>query len=362
MLVHKTPLRETCGTLTEYWYAATLTKSVKKSKPVSVVIMDTRIVIWRKRDGRAVALRDRCSHRNVMLSEGELNIKEDCIKCPYHGWEFDETGECVNVPSEGENGKAFNNRGVEHFPVIEQEGLIWVWMGKDKQPDPNKRPFDMPFYNVEKWGTYYMVTDFDNDVTSLAENFMDVPHTVFVHKGWFRSRSRKQVDATVERTEDSVLVTYHQENDEIGFTDRILNPKKLPLMHTDNFYMPNNTRVDYLWRKNQESEPDRGFVITSTCTPISDLKTRVFTCISYKLGVLNYMAPLWLPWYTRQVINQDVDIMANQGQSFREAPQKFKSTQADTLHLFIESLRDYEASGQTLKKPSLRTREISFWI
>ncbi|WP_144395313.1 aromatic ring-hydroxylating oxygenase subunit alpha [Pleionea sediminis] len=362
MLQYQEPLRETCGKLSEYWYAAMLSKKVTRKKPQSVVIMDTRIVLWRKKDGSAVALRDRCSHRNVMLSTGEIGVKEDCIKCPYHGWEFNELGDCINVPSESEHGKAFNNRKVEFFPVIEQEGLIWVWMGFDKEPDAKKRPFNMPFYNTKDWGTYYMVTDFDNNVTSLAENFMDVPHTVFVHKGWFRSRSRKQVDATVERTENSVLVTYYQEQDEIGFTDRILNPNKRPLFHTDKFYMPNNTRVDYLWRNPKNNEPERGFVITSTCTPISALKTRVYTCISYKLGLLNYFAPVWLPWYTKQVINQDVDIMANQGQSFREAPPKFKSTQADTLHLYIESLRDYEESDQTLKKPSPRTREITFWI
>ena len=44
-------------------------------------------------------LKDRCLHRNAVLSEGRL--KDDCLICPYHGWTFDENGKCVNVPSEG---------------------------------------------------------------------------------------------------------------------------------------------------------------------------------------------------------------------------------------------------------------------
>lgn len=355
--MNKTSMRERVGRLSEYWYVGSTSAQLKANRPISVVIMETRIVLWRKKDGNVAALRDRCSHRNAFLSKGA--IKKDCIKCPYHGWTFDAQGNCVNVPSEGSEGKAFSNRNVEKFPVIEQEGLIWIWMGKEKKPDPKKQPFPMPFYNTKGWKTYYMVTPFENGVTNLVENFMDVPHTVFVHQGWFRDRSRKKVQAIVERTEDSVLVTYDQKSDSIGFADRILNPKKLPMYHTDNFYMPNNTRVDYVY-----GDSERGFVITSSSTPVSEFKSMVFTCISYSLGVLQSTARLWFPWYTRQVIEQDVEIMAEQGASLQEEAGSFKSTPADTLHLFIESLRDWEASdSKSLEsKPKPITREIEFWI
>lgn len=348
-------MRDRAGLLCDYWYAACLADEVKEKKPVSVTIMETRIVLWRKKSGKVIALRDRCLHRNAILSEG--HIHNGCIVCPYHGWTFGDDGSCTSVPSEGEQGKAYPNRKIEKFEAQEKYGLIWVWMGKGTTPD--KEPFPMPHWGEQKlgWDTYYMVTDFDNNVTNLAENFMDVPHTVFVHQGWFRNRSKKHVRATVERTPDSVLVSYHQEKDQIGVYDRILNPKRLPLMHTDNFYMPNNTRVDYIW-----GQDERGFVITSTCTPVSDFKTRVFTLISYKLGILNLGAEYWLPWYTRQVIQQDVDIMANQGKALQEAPADFKSTPADTLHLFIESLRHHAESNGSLKMPEPITREIEFWI
>lgn len=351
----KLPMRERCGSLSEYWYVAGLSEDFRKGALRSVEIMETRLVLWRKKDGTVVCVRDRCSHRNVPLSEGKL--AGDCVKCPYHGWTFNGEGQLTNVPSEGEEGKAYKNRHVEKFPVIEQQGLVWVWMGLDKTPDPAKKPFPMPYYETEGWKTYYMATPFSNGVTHLAENFMDVPHTVFVHEGWFRDRAKKPVTATVERTENSVLVTYHQQKDAIGFAERILNPKKLPLFHTDNFYMPNNTRVDYVF-----GEGERGFVITSTCTPISDFKSMVFTCISYKLGILQGTAKYWLPWYTRQVIEQDVDIMEIQGRALQEAPASFKHTPADTLHVFIESLREWEENGGIGERPKPVVREMKFWI
>ncbi|MDX5298480.1 MAG: aromatic ring-hydroxylating dioxygenase subunit alpha [Gammaproteobacteria bacterium] len=345
-------LRERCGALKDYWYAAALSEAVTGKAPLSVVILETRIVLWRNRDGAVAALRDRCLHRNTFLSPG--TVKDDCIRCPYHGWTFDAQGSCVNVPSEGPDGKPYPNRKVEAFPVREQHGLVWVWMGGDVAPD--KDPFPMPHYGEKGWNTYYMKTHFNNGVTQLVENFMDVPHTVFVHKGWFRDRKKLRVDSTVERTADSVLVTYHAQ-DAIGFTEWVLNPKRLPMKHTDNFYMPNNTRVDYIY-----GDDERGFVITSTCTPISEYETTVFTLISYKFGLSNHLFKTFLPWYTRQVIQQDVEIMENQGRSLREEGPAFRSTPADTLHVFIESLREHAQSGAQGSAPKPMSRNVVFWI
>lgn len=353
------PLRKRCGLLSEYWYAGALSRDVKVNKPVTTVIMETRIVIWRSKDGSLSAIRDRCAHRNTMLSQGYVNRKTNCIVCPYHGWEFDRDGNCTRVPSENWQGKQSSSRSIESFPVTESDGHVWIWMGLNKEPDPEKQPFKLPYLDGKApgWRHFQIINDFDNEVTNLVENFMDVPHTVLVHAGWFRSRSNKQVKTTMERTRDSVLVTYHQEKDVIGFTERLINPKKLPLYHTDKFYMPNNTRVDYTF-----GEGDRGFIIVSTSTPISDLKTRVYTTIIYKLGWLRHGAGAWLPAYVQKIIDQDLEITANQAVSMQEEAPSFKSTPADTLHVFIESLRNWEASGRTGRPPKPMKKDVMFWI
>lgn len=350
-----TRMRQRCGLLKNYWYVAAESHEVNARRPLGRTILEEMLVLWRDPEGRALAMSDRCLHRNALLSEGDLF--DGCIGCPYHGWTYDREGSCVNIPSEGPQGKPARSLRLETFPVREQHGLVWVWMGGRDCP-VDKDPFPMPHHGEPGWASYFMQTDFANNVTNLAENFMDVPHTVFVHKGWFRDRAQRNVKMRVERTPTSVLCTYDQPQDSIGFSSRILNPRGLPMHHTDNFYMPNVTRVDYVF-----GEDVTGFVITSQCTPVGPFRSQVYTHIAYKLGYLGPIARLFLPFYTRRVIEQDVEIMAIQGRSLQHhQAADFRSTPADTLHVFIESLRDWDAGGGEGPRPEPCVEEVSFWI
>lgn len=348
------PMRAAAGRLREHWYAAALVGEVRADKPVLRTILGERIALWRGPDGAPRALHDRCLHRNASLAGGV--IVDDELLCPYHGWAYDQDGVLTRVPSAGPDGAQALKCKLEAFPTCDKYGLVWVWMGARKAP--SRDPFPIPHHGEPGWDGYYMVTPFENDVTNLVENFMDVPHTVFVHEGWFRTRAKKRVDAIVERTPDSVLVTYDQPKDSIGFTGKILNPEGLPLVHTDKFYLPNNTRVDYIF-----GDEARAFVITSTSTPVSERESLVFTYICYKFGrVGNRLARRLLPAYTRKVIQQDVEIMANQGESLRHhgAP-VFTHTEADALHVHIEALRDW-ATRDEGPPPAPVTERITFWI
>ncbi len=346
-------MREQCGTLKNYWYAAGLSKELKNS-PVRREILETPIVLWRTADGTVSALLDRCCHRHAPLSHGR--IENGCLVCPYHSWKYDKDGCCVEIPSEGPNQNRSSQSILEKFPVVERDELIWVWMGKDLPPD--KEPFSMPLGDSRQWQHYYMTTMFANNVTNLVENFMDVPHTLSVHKGWFRSEKKIPVPTIIERSENSVEITYNQANDTIGFTERILNPRRLPMIHTDKFFMPNVTRVDYAF-----GEYERALIITSTCTPVSAYQTLVYTLISFKLGWSNALAKIILPFYTRKVINQDVWIMDLQGKNLQKFNKtEFMSTSVDTMHLYIESLRNWAQQGGFGPKPNPMKKKIDFWI
>ncbi len=347
------PLRRRCGLLKNYWYAAARSEEVVSRRPIGRNVLGEKLVLWRSA-GRVVAQIDRCLHRNALLSQGV--IVNGCLACPYHGWTYDASGQNVHVPSEGPQHTGLPQLKLETFPVREQDGLIWVWMGGDVAPD--KEPFPMPHYDEPGWKAYYMTTMFANGVTNLVENFMDVPHTVFVHSGWFRTPKKMRVRTEVRRTPDSVLVTYHQRNDKIGYSSLLMQTKGLPLVHTDKFYMPNNTRVDYIW-----GDEERAFSITSTCTPISEFETRVYTLISYKFGRFNDVARFFLPFYTRQVIQQDVKIMANQGASLQHhGPPAFHSTSADILHEHIEALREWDEKGGIGARLEPTVDMIEMWI
>lgn len=359
---------ETCGRLRESWYAAALSTDLKHGQPIGRTLFEWPLVLWRNQDGLPVAMEDRCAHRHAPLSQGR--IEQGRLVCPYHGWSYAQQGQCVEAPSQGPQAKPPACK-VPSFPCQEKYGLIWVYMGKD---EPMGEPFAMPHYEEKGWGGYYMVTPFANDVTHLVENFMDVPHTRFVHAGWFRREQGKPVEVEVERTQNSVLVTYHAPNDAVGFSSRILNPRNEPITHTDRFYMPNTTRVDYGFGSR------RGFVITSTCTPRGPHDTLVYTWISYRLGWFNVLARIGLPWYTRQVIQQDVEIMRIHGENLRRFASyppsnhsheseseagglRFRGTAADLQHAFIESLREHAKLNRPASEaPEPRRERVEFWI
>jgi phenylpropionate dioxygenase-like ring-hydroxylating dioxygenase large terminal subunit len=365
-----------CGALKDAWYVGCLSTELSAKKPLSRTILGTPVVLFRDASGRPAALLDRCLHRNARLSAGATF--DGTLGCPYHGWVYDETGACVEIPSLGpsQRGSVLGDVGhakaglslrpcdvgrVQRFPTREQDGLVFVLMSGD-EATARQPPHRVPHWNEPGWTSYFMVTRFPNGVTNLVENFMDVPHTVFVHKGWFRTRRRTQVPATVERTASSVLVTYEQAHDELTGAGFLLNPTGEPMVHTDHFLAPNVTRVDYLWGSRS------GYVISSQVTPIGPLDSLVYTSISYRLpfdvpgnlvarGLRRFMF-----WYTTQVIGQDVDIMRVQREGFGAGPLSFQSTEADLLHADIEAVRAWLREGGHGVGPGAEKRRISFWI
>lgn len=293
-----------------------------------------------------------------MLRDPKGNAKGGKLGCPYHGWVYDGSGKVVEIPSEGPDSTcAKRTLCLKPLLTLEQDGCVWVWMGES---EPSRAPFDFPSRSLQSWVSYFMITDFENEVTHLAENFMDVPHTVFVHRGWFRTQSRTRVPIRVETAGGSVLTTYDQPRDSIGFTSRILNPLKAPMTHTDRFILPNVTRVDYAFGGKT------GFVITSQITPVSTLRSRVYTEICYRLAGPKPVSVAMKPFfrfYTRRVIEQDVVIMGIQGANLREDMRcRFNGTDADVVHTAIERLRELAVSGDPCAYTETSEEKKVIWI
>lgn len=358
-----------CGALKDHWYVACLSSELPAGVALSRTIFGIPLVLFRGADGRVAALRDRCLHRNAPLSAGA--VFDGKLGCPYHGWVYDQTGSCVEIPSLGPSQRGTSlcvspDRAgrVQTWPTVEQDGLVFVLPGLDTLR-ARRPPFRTPHWGESDWCVYYMVTRFPNGVTNLAENFMDVPHTVFVHRKWFRNRKRREVPTHIERRDESVLVTYQQAQDRIAGVGRLFNPGDAPMLHTDKFFAPNVTRVDYGFGARS------GVVITSQTTPVSAFDTWVYTAISYRLPAdlpgavgARLLRPL-LRWYTTKVIVQDVDIMGLQKQGITSSSDgaAFVSTDADLLHGYIEDYRRWLLAGAVPgARPPDESRTISFWI
>ncbi len=112
--------------LEAFWYCAALEKRLK-SRPLSVTVLETPLVLFRDASGQIGALLDRCAHRGARLSAGTL--RDGHVTCPYHGWRFDGQGTCVQIPALKPGEALPGGCQVPARPVRVQQGLVWVWMG-----------------------------------------------------------------------------------------------------------------------------------------------------------------------------------------------------------------------------------------
>ena len=321
--------------LTDFWYIAAPAKDLG-ARPLACAIFGLPMVLFRGKDGQPAALLDRCAHRNMALSGGRV-AEDGCIECPYHGWRYGAAGECAAVPSLGPEVRLPRN-AVRSFPIREQDGYLWLWMG---QGEPRGEPFRFPNVDAPGWTTFRMRTQFTASVEACLENFLDCPHTVFVHRGWFRSPDTRALAAVVRRRENEVEVEFKGEPISNSVVSQMLFPKGRELRHTDRFLMPNLSRVDY------DFGPDRHFIITSQCTPVSDTITDVHTVMTFAFGRLGPLVRLFFEPLSRHIIRQDVEILKkHSAQIARFAGEKYAHVETDLLGLHIASLRRGEVRDE----------------
>lgn len=350
--MHSPGLRDRDGQLVQHWYIACLSHELR-TRPIRREIYERPCVLFRDPAGRPVCLPDRCLHRAVPLSYGRCQA--GTLICPYHGWTYDRQGSVVHVPSAGPGPCPLRLR-LAPWPVVEQDGCVWVWAG-DGPPTTPLPSWRFPYYGEPGWVQYYMVTDFASEVTHLVENFMDVPHTMFVHHGWFRRRSGRRVPITLDVRNGTALVTYHQPNDTLGYISRLLNPWRHPMVHTDLYVFPNLTRVDYAFG------PAYQCIINSQCTPVRSFHSRVYTYICFRVGALTRLLSPLVRFYTRRVIQQDVEIMRQQSEGLqRQPPPACHGTAADVMHRAIERLRDLGQHGDPAVYTYQKHQEQVLWI
>ncbi|MBI1732167.1 MAG: aromatic ring-hydroxylating dioxygenase subunit alpha [Gammaproteobacteria bacterium] len=168
-------LRRT-GIHPDYWYPLLRAKKLKQGKAIGVTFAGEPIVLVRTVAGRAFALEDRCAHRQVPLSAGVVNGEQ--IQCCYHGWTYDCTGRCVNIPYIGRNEIA--PRGVRGYPCREEYGLIWLFPGDAAQADNAHFP-EVPAWRDPAYKTRYLDHEVDCHYSFLHENLMDMNHQ-FLHR------------------------------------------------------------------------------------------------------------------------------------------------------------------------------------
>jgi phenylpropionate dioxygenase-like ring-hydroxylating dioxygenase large terminal subunit len=183
----------------DFWYPLLRGKRLRKGRTVAVSFAGLPIVLARSRTGAVFALEDRCAHRQVPLSGGVVD--GETIKCGYHGWRYDATGACVDVPYLGHCSLP---NGVRAYACREAYGLIFVFPG-----DPARAatvPFpDVPASLDRAYKTRFLDRRIGCHYTFMHENLMDMNHQ-FLHRRLMGSIKPTLLDS--RRGDDFMEATY----------------------------------------------------------------------------------------------------------------------------------------------------------
>ncbi|TVQ08576.1 MAG: aromatic ring-hydroxylating dioxygenase subunit alpha [Leptolyngbya sp. DLM2.Bin27] len=114
--------------LQRFWYPVIPIADLTNG-PQSFTLLGKPLVLWLTAAGEPAALRDRCCHRSAKLSMGI--VQNGCLRCPYHGWEYDKSGVCTKVPQLDPGAAIPKTYRVESFACKERYGYAWVCLADD---------------------------------------------------------------------------------------------------------------------------------------------------------------------------------------------------------------------------------------
>src|SRR6266480_4630819 len=114
----------------QYWLPAMLSSELPSadSDPVRVMLLGEQLIAFRDSNGKVGLLADNCSHRGASLFFGRN--EEGGLRCVYHGWKYDVSGRCVDMPNEPPE-TSFADK-IHHcaYPCQERGGVVWTYMGR----------------------------------------------------------------------------------------------------------------------------------------------------------------------------------------------------------------------------------------
>ncbi len=283
------------------WYPILESREIPKNKPIGVTRMGEKLVIWRDQDNNLHCLQDQCLHRGAALSAGK--ILHDHIQCPFHGFEYDETGKCQYIPARGKSNPIPAEFKIAGYPLREAHDFIWLWWGK-----PQENYSDLPWFSdldenfsygrdFDLWPVHY---------SRAIENQLDVFHLPFVHYNTIGRGNRIVSDGPVTVLEHETLkvwVTNRAENGRPAKFQRNLPKHPEPALLY--FKFPN------IWM-NRLSDDFRIFI---AFVPVDDTHTKFY--LRYyqsfiKVPIIKNLVNITTALGSRVILKQDKQVVITQ--------------------------------------------------
>jgi phenylpropionate dioxygenase-like ring-hydroxylating dioxygenase large terminal subunit len=162
------------------WIPALLAEELPENEcpPVRVKLLSERLLAWRDTQGRLALTDEFCAHRGISLWFGRN--EDNGLRCPYHGWKYDHTGQCIDVPSEPEESGFCKKIKLKSYPLVERGGVLWTYMGPPELQPP---PPAWEFCNVPPAQTITTKRLQECNWLQALEGGIDSSHVSFLHRG-----------------------------------------------------------------------------------------------------------------------------------------------------------------------------------
>lgn len=160
----------------EGWYFIAARKTIERKKLIQKTWMGEQIVVWCDDEGRICVAEDLCPHLGSELNPAVGGmVRNGCLVCPFHGFEYDATGQCVKTPY----APAPKTARLNVFETREILGLVFAWRGVDGRPpqwDLPEEPAGEDWSDLETWSV-----KFTGHPQETTENSVDDGHLRYVH-------------------------------------------------------------------------------------------------------------------------------------------------------------------------------------
>jgi phthalate 4,5-dioxygenase oxygenase subunit len=167
----------------QYWVPALLSSEIsgEDADPVRVRLLGEDLVAFRDSSGRVGVLPENCPHRGASLYLGRS--EGNGIRCVYHGWKFDVTGACVDMPNEPRGSDFKKKIRATAYRCVEAAGIVWTYLGPRATvpPLPEFEQFDTP---ADKHGSWALQRECN--WLQAIEGDLDTSHFGFLHTGHAR--------------------------------------------------------------------------------------------------------------------------------------------------------------------------------
>lgn len=282
------------------WQPVMNSMDLPRGGVIRASLLGEELVVARFEDGNLLAARRECPHKGYDLSKSR--ICENQLQCAYHGWRFNSSGDCLDIPSlVAPPTNKLELSHLRNFPIIERYGMVWVRLDeKELARLPDVPEFEDPLWTFVTAPPMLFHAGFRREI----ENYLDMTHFAFAHSTTLGVAAKPVVPPMrIEEYDDGFLMDAPFPALESPHEQ----PGKLQQAHRrrQRCYLPNFTTI----RQTFENGDER--VLVHVPSPVGPEECRVFWALAISPGFEGPPAESQIEFATR-VLNEDREMCENQ--------------------------------------------------